>query len=368
MGETNTVLKGELKMARDESECQDADDRHDKHSQDNDFGKQEWPSIPDDELPKEYVLSRLTGVRERYHDNWMAQCPAHNDYTPSLSIQETEECNLLMYCHAGCGIDAICEAIGLETCHLFATNFARRLKKGMKFSFRTLRYGRGRVVPMNGVADHTLTYGRGRELPVNGVAEMKSHSELSREHTERTKNLLLLAEKLGVTLKTLKRLDIGWSEKNGGQWVIPEHDNQRQIVGISYRRLNGEKTSASGSIRGLVMPSLLHAKRTLYVCEGMSDTAAFLEAGKFAIGRPSAYPSASVMEWLVKFVNDLPRDSSVIVVGDRDEAGRKGAFALREWLSTHCQRSVRWGLPKQGFKDVREQWQKIGDVRLMLLS
>jgi putative DNA primase/helicase len=34
---------------------------------------------------------------------WMARCPAHNDRDPSLSIQDANDCKVLVRCHAGCG-------------------------------------------------------------------------------------------------------------------------------------------------------------------------------------------------------------------------------------------------------------------------
>jgi putative DNA primase/helicase len=33
---------------------------------------------------------------------WMAQCPAHDDRTPSLSIRDTDGGQVLVHCHAGC--------------------------------------------------------------------------------------------------------------------------------------------------------------------------------------------------------------------------------------------------------------------------
>src|SRR4051794_17494931 len=33
---------------------------------------------------------------------WTARCPAHDDRTPSLSIQDAADGKLLAHCHAGC--------------------------------------------------------------------------------------------------------------------------------------------------------------------------------------------------------------------------------------------------------------------------
>jgi hypothetical protein len=33
---------------------------------------------------------------------WMARCPAHDDYDPSLSLADTADGKVLLHCHAGC--------------------------------------------------------------------------------------------------------------------------------------------------------------------------------------------------------------------------------------------------------------------------
>jgi hypothetical protein len=54
--------------------------------------------------------------------NWIARCPAHDDRSPSLSIAEGREGRVLMFCHAGCEIDAIARALGIELRDLFGDN------------------------------------------------------------------------------------------------------------------------------------------------------------------------------------------------------------------------------------------------------
>jgi hypothetical protein len=65
----------------------------------------------------EGVLSRLQGVR-RYGSGWQAQCPAHEDHTPSLSINERDG-KILVHCHAGCSQQAVLAALGIEAHELF---------------------------------------------------------------------------------------------------------------------------------------------------------------------------------------------------------------------------------------------------------
>jgi hypothetical protein len=62
-------------------------------------------------------LDRMRCVR-RYGDGWMALCPAHFDKSPSLSIHESNG-KILLHCFAGCSVEAICEAVGIEVRDLF---------------------------------------------------------------------------------------------------------------------------------------------------------------------------------------------------------------------------------------------------------
>jgi DNA-binding transcriptional ArsR family regulator len=58
------------------------------------------------------VLHRLDKVTNT-GDGWMACCPAHDDRNPSLSIK-TAGTKILLHCFAGCSIESIAQAIGLE--------------------------------------------------------------------------------------------------------------------------------------------------------------------------------------------------------------------------------------------------------------
>jgi hypothetical protein len=71
-----------------------------------------------DYAPLDDVLSRLSGVKKS-GDEFIARCPAHDDRRPSLSVAEGDDGRVLLYCHAGCSIDAIVGALGLTLADLF---------------------------------------------------------------------------------------------------------------------------------------------------------------------------------------------------------------------------------------------------------
>ncbi len=73
--------------------------------------------------PVAYVVDTLRGYGSRVtraSGGWMAQCPAHDDRTPSLSISTGQDGRALLCCHAGCGIRDILDTISVDPQALFA--------------------------------------------------------------------------------------------------------------------------------------------------------------------------------------------------------------------------------------------------------
>jgi hypothetical protein len=90
------------------------------------------------------VVAKL-GAR-RVGKGWQARCPAHEDRTPSLSIDEGEDGRVLVHCHAGCEPDAVARALG---CTL------------AEFSPPKGKHGSGHREP---VATYTYTDSQGRPV------------------------------------------------------------------------------------------------------------------------------------------------------------------------------------------------------------
>jgi putative DNA primase/helicase len=58
----------------------------------------------------ERIAKRLGGARKN-GDGWDCRCPAHEDHDPSLSLSLGDDGRLLWHCHAGCGQEAVREAL-----------------------------------------------------------------------------------------------------------------------------------------------------------------------------------------------------------------------------------------------------------------
>ena len=66
----------------------------------------------------EELLQKLQGVHTN-GSGWMACCPAHDDSTPSLSINQGEVGRVLLKCFAGCPTEAVVAALGMKMRDLF---------------------------------------------------------------------------------------------------------------------------------------------------------------------------------------------------------------------------------------------------------
>lgn len=72
--------------------------------------------------PVEKVLDRLEDYKARRNE-FRARCPAHNGNSEdSLSIKEGDDARALLICRAGCDLQNIVHALGLEVVDLFAHN------------------------------------------------------------------------------------------------------------------------------------------------------------------------------------------------------------------------------------------------------
>lgn len=67
--------------------------------------------------PTEKLLAKLPDAK-RNGKGWSAQCPAHNDQDPSLSVTEGDDGRVLVHCHGGCRVEAVCNALGLKLADL----------------------------------------------------------------------------------------------------------------------------------------------------------------------------------------------------------------------------------------------------------
>ncbi len=157
-----------------------------------------------------------------------------------------------------------------------------------------------------------------------------------------------LSQQLGVSTRSLKRLRIGWDDLS---YCFPMSDAQGRIIGIRRRFPNDRKVSLTGSKTGLFIPADLPSEGLLLICEGSTDTAAALDLGFAAIGRPNCNSCVDMTAGFTK-------GRKVVIIGDNDKPGRTGVEKLAGKLLLHCS-SVKVIYPPDETKDLR-QWLRVG--------
>jgi len=134
-----------------------------------------------------------------------------------------------------------------------------------------------------------------------------------------------VAADLGVSIAALRTLGAG---VEGRTLLAPMYDADGAVVGVRTRNSNGAKRALRGSRNGLFGVPALDGADRVYICEGLSDTAAALMIGIQAIGRPSCRGGGHALEALLRSAQ--PRE--VVVIADRDIPGREGAWDLTTQL------------------------------------
>ncbi|QDU95189.1 toprim domain-containing protein [Lignipirellula cremea] len=171
-----------------------------------------------------------------------------------------------------------------------------------------------------------------------------------------------LADSLGLSVASLQRLGVGWSAEHGAT-TWPMRDVTGVVLGIRLRLASGRKFAVRGGHEGLFLPRDLPDGGVLLICEGPTDTAAMVELGFAAVGRPNCTGG-------VRLLVDLVRCRSageVVIVADIDPhgAGRRGADSLAAVLVAYST-TVRVIEPGIG-KDARE-WLQRGGTRADVLT
>lgn len=140
-----------------------------------------------------------------------------------------------------------------------------------------------------------------------------------------------LSDSLGLTAPSLDGLGVGRAiQYLDGTYSFPMRDASDRIIGVRLRSADGHKWSVYGSRSGLFYGSM-EPGCDLYVCEGPTDTAALMDMGFCAVGKPSCNAGNDMLVELIRKVS--PR--LVVVISDVDT--HKGSCEYCEkQLCPHC--------------------------------
>jgi len=172
-----------------------------------------------------------------------------------------------------------------------------------------------------------------------------------------------LASTLGVSVSSLLRLGVG---RGRAAWSFPMHDATGEIVGIRLRADNGRRFSVRGGREGLFLPAgipdNISDREPLFLPEGPTDTAALLDLGLVAIGRPNNRNGREHLRELLR----RRRPASVIIFADNDSPGISGATDIAKYLLPHALH-VAVLRPPDSYGDARD-WVRGGATRRDVLE
>jgi hypothetical protein len=160
------------------------------------------------------------------------------------------------------------------------------------------------------------------------------------------------ARELGLAFAALVSVGAAWAPPHSA-WAFPMRDGYGNIVGIRLRNEHG-KFAVRGSRQG-IFTATVPRQTTLFVCEGPTDTAAAVELGLFAVGRPNCCCGGPEIRSFAR----RHHCRRVVMVSDNDKPGLDGARKV----------GVEIGLPFAVYvppaKDLRE-FVRLGGTRNMI--
>lgn len=259
------------------------------------------------------ILERIGGKKSGA--GWIGRCPAHHDRHASLSVGQGKDSRVLIHCHAGCSVEAVLAALGLEKRDLY-------------------REGEG----------------GGSALPVQ-----RRVVRVAGEPVDRNGGLTLegLAEAKRLPIELLRGLGCETVHYFGRASVlIPYTDDAGDTVGVRYRlALRGDAkfrwkpgTKASTLLYGAGRLSEAREAGHVVVVEGETDAWTLIHHGVPVVGLPGAGM------WNEEHAARLEQIETVFVVAEPDKGGDTLLAKLR--LSSISQRVRVVRLPTQDVSDL----------------
>ena len=160
------------------------------------------------------------------------------------------------------------------------------------------------------------------------------------------------ASSLGLSSASVTVVGAAWAAAHSA-WAFPMCDGHGNVVGIRLRNERG-KFAVRGSKQGIFLANI-PTQTTLFVCEGPTDTAAAIELGLFAVGRPNCCCGGAE----IKVYARRHECSRVVVISDNDKPGLDGARKVGSELK------LPFAIYVPPAKDVRE-FVRLGGTRIMI--
>ncbi len=268
----------------------------------------------------------LTALRDHGHEprkagaGWTCNCPAHDDRAPSLSIREGDDGRALVHCHAGCTVDAVCDALALRPSDLFARDPSGR----------------------NGHAPKSRRRGDGDETtrkPARGGDSVTVASDATDGRTFRTAR-----EAVAELERRHGPRSTYWTYHNAAGEPVGLAVRWNTPTGKEMRPVSRKADGSRWYIGGMPTPRPLYALPEVlatppggrvWVCEGEKAADAARAIGLLATTSPHGAKSAAKADW------SPLAGREVVILPDHDDAGEAYADDVARLATAAGARSVR---------------------------
>lgn len=305
------------------------------------------------------LLSALSDVR-RSGPGWVARCPAHEDSTPSLSINGGAEGRILIHCHASCPNDRVLAAVGLQ----FADLYERRERSSVGLAEPPTK---STFLPADAAALWATARARARnDEHIDSDRESYAYLESRR-----------LAEAweygcYGVLASDLRlHVAVAHWPRSGYRVLLPLYDRAACVANVQARRVRAGKPKTlfpegapvKGTVfadaRGLAVLRGSDAERLpVVIGEGLTDHLAL------TIASPVPLLSIPGTTFAEDAIGPWVRGRLVVLAFDADDAGEKARVITTRRAyeqGAGCVRVVLWSA---GVTDACDALQKFGARRL----
>ena len=280
----------------------------------------------------------LDALRDHGHEpkrsgkGWSCRCPAHEDRNPSLSVNAGDDGRALIRCHAGCTVEAVCAAIGLQPSDLFDP--ATRL--GVGASADRWRRGDGDETPeAKSERRRNPTEARGIRGCV-AVATPSDCREAQRTYPSAREAVAALVRRHGARSNLWT-----YRDANGDPVGVVVRWDAKD--GKDFRPVSRTPDGAAWFVGGMPSPRPLYAlpellsseSRRVYVTEGEKAADATRSLGVTATTSPHGCKSARGADW------SPLRGREVVVIPDNDANGEGYAQDVAELAAAAGADSIR---------------------------
>ena len=283
----------------------------------------------------------LDALRDHGHEpkrsgkGWSCRCPAHDDRNPSLSVNAGDDGRALVRCHAGCTVEAVCAAIGLQPSDLFD----HATRPGVGASADRWRRGDGDEIPPSGIVWRRKSLETRQTTNFVAVATPSDSREAQRTYPSAREAVAALVSRHGARSNLWT-----YRDANGDPvGVVVRWDSKD---GKDFRPVSRTPDGAAWFVGGMPSPRPLYAlpellsseSRRVYVTEGEKAADATRSLGVTATTSPHGCKSARGADW------SPLRGREVVVIPDNDANGEGYAQDVAELAAAagaDCVRIVR---------------------------